>query len=98
VYGRNQGLIQPKKGTQIILPLLFLNTNGIHIIEIPKDEEVVVLKGLLVDINDNKFVDMIKSDEFSSYVESNNKCLPGRKDTNEKWISLTSNSIKNYNY
>jgi adenine-specific DNA-methyltransferase len=97
IFGRNQGLLKPKIDKQIILPLLFLKPNT-HYIEIPSNEQCVVLKGILVDIKSDEFIKIISSDKFIEYIESNNKCLPGKKGTDEKWLSLTSNSIKKYKY
>ncbi len=97
-YGRKQGLLKNKIGKQIILPLCFLETNGFHYINIPDNENVLVLSGILVDIKPehyNGFINSIMDKTFYKYLELNNKTLPNSK-TSEKWLTLTTKNIKNY--
>lgn len=99
IYGRNQGLIREKIGTQLILPITFLKSRNIHFIEIPKNDEILIQNGILVDVNDyNKFIDIISNEKFLLYLESSNKTLPDKQGTSDLWLTLTSNSIKNYKY
>ena len=98
-YGRSQGLLRKSTGTNIILPNTFLKSRNIHYIEIPDNEEYLVLNGILVDTNDSeKLIDIITSDDFLSYLENTNKTLPDKQGSGDVWLFLTSNSLKNYFY
>lgn len=100
-YGRRQGLLKNSNGIRILLPLTFLKTRGIHYILIPKNEEVLNLSGILLDVKEDKFDEFIKvitSDNFYNYCEVNNKTLSDKSNSNDVWLSLTTTSIKNYLY
>lgn len=98
-YGRNQGLLRKPTGTNIILPNTFLKSRNIHYIEIPDNDEYLVLNGILVDTNDSeKIIEIIISDDFLSYLENSNKTLPDKQGSDDVWLFLTSNSLKNYLY
>lgn len=99
IYGRNQGLIKSKIGTQIILPATFLKSRNVHYIEIPKYDESLVQNGILVDIDNlDSFITIITSDDFLTYLEQNNKTLPDKQGSSDLWLTLTANSLKNYKY
>jgi adenine-specific DNA-methyltransferase len=98
-YGRNQGLIRNKIGTQIILPNIFLKSKNIHYIEIPSDEEVLVQNGILVDTkNLTELKNKIQSNEFLSYLEKTNKNLPDKQGSTDVWLTINANNLKNYKY
>jgi len=99
-YGRKQGLLKKYQGTRFILPLMFLKNNGIHIIEVPKNDEVLVLSGIMIEIKsgfEQEFKDTISQSSFYDYCENNNKVLSdSAKNEDSLWISLTTTSIRNY--
>lgn len=100
-YGRRQGLLKPKKGRVVILPLTFLKSKGIYYIEIPENDECVVLSGILVDIKDEYFNDFIKtitSYDFYNYCELNNKVLKDSKESEDVWVSITTTTLKKYKF
>lgn len=100
-YGRRQGLLKDKKGDCIILPLTFLKSRDVHHIEVPNNEECLVLSGILVDIKTDmkeNFINVIKSDDFYQYCEMNNKILSDKNKSEDIWLSLTSTTIKDYTY
>jgi adenine-specific DNA-methyltransferase len=100
-YGRRQGLLKEKKGRVIILPLTFLKSRGLHFIEVPEDDECVVLSGILVDIKEecfDMFIETITSDYFYNYCELNNKILKDTKGSDDLWLSITTTTLKNYMY
>lgn len=100
-YGRRQGLLKNKKGDVLILPLTFLKSRDIHFIEIPNNEDCLVLSGILVDVKKgmkDKFIEIIKSEDFYKFCEMNNKILSDKSKPNDIWLSLSANSIKNYKY
>ena len=101
-YGRKQGLLKKYQGTRFILPLMFLKNNGIHIIEVPKNEEVLVLSGIMIEIKsgfEQEFKNTISQSNFYDYCENNNKVLSdSAKNEDSLWISLTTTSIRNYSY
>lgn len=100
-YGRKQGMMKKKQGIQIILPLTFLKSRGIHYIEIPSDQNSLVLSGILVDIIPEKFNDflqVISSEDFYKYCELNNKILSDKNRVDDKWLCLTVNTLRKYKY
>lgn len=100
-YGRRQGLLKEKKGDVIVLPLTFLKSRNIHYIEIPNNEECLVLSGILVDLKKgmkDKFLKIIKSEDFYFFCEMNNKILSDKSKPDDIWLSLTSTTIKDYTY
>lgn len=99
IYGRNQGLIKNKMDTQIILPNTFLKSRNVHYIKIPNNEDCLIQNGLLVDTNDlEKFINIIQSEKFLLYLEKNNKTLPDKQGSDDCWLTITANSLKNYKY
>lgn len=99
-YGRSQGLLKDKKGVRIILPLTFLKSKKIHYIEIPEDDECLVLSGIFIDIKKdmkNKFIDIIMDNNFHEFCELTNKNLSD-SDLNDVWLTLSTTTIKTYNY
>jgi adenine-specific DNA-methyltransferase len=100
-YGRRQGLMKQKNGRVVILPLTFLKSRGLHFIEVPENDECVVLSGILVDIREeffDLFIKTITSDSFYKYCESNNKVLTDTKTSDDLWLSITTTTLKNYMY
>jgi len=100
-YGRRQGLLKQKKGVQIILPLTFLKSRGSHFIEVPSNEDCLVLSGILVDVKNNmlnKLMSIINSDHFYKYCELNNKILSDKGKPDDLWLSISATSIENYKY
>lgn len=100
-YGRRQGLLKDKKGDVLILPLTFLKSRDIHYIEIPNNEDCLVLSGILVDVKKgmkDKFIEIIKSEDFYKFCEMNNKILSDKSKPNDIWLSLSATSIKDYKY
>ena len=100
-YGRRQGLLKDINGIRILLPLTFLRTRGLHYILIPKNEKVLNLSGILLDIKEDKFDEFIKvitSDNFYDYCEFFNKTLSDKRNSDDVWLSLTTTSLKNYLY
>jgi adenine-specific DNA-methyltransferase len=100
-YGRRQGLLKEKKGDCIILPLTFLKSRNIHYIDIPKNEECLVLSGILVDIKDGmkeNFIKVIKSDDFYYFCENNNKILSDKNKIDDLWLTISASTIKDYTY
>ncbi len=98
-YGRRQGLLKSKKGRIVILPLTFLKSRGIHYIEVPENEECVVLSGISVDVKEecfDTFIEAISSNDFYKYCESNNKILKDKKTSDDLWLSVTTTTLKNY--
>jgi hypothetical protein len=100
-YGRRQGLLKEKKGNYLILPLTFLKSRNTHYIEVPELDECLVVSGILVDVKPNmkkKFIETIRSEEFYKFCELNNKILADKNRPNDFWLTITSNTIKNYCY
>lgn len=100
-YGRKQGLLKNKEGECIILPLTFLKSRGIHYIEVPKNEECLILSGIIVYIKNsmkNKFIDTITNDNFYKFCEMNNKILADSSKSDDIWLCLSATSIKEYTY
>jgi hypothetical protein len=100
-YGRKQGLLKKKIGKTIILPLTFSKSNGIHIIEIPKNEDCLVLSGIIVDVKEEYydfFIEKIKSENFYNYCELNNKTLKDKKESKNLWLSITTTTFKDYKF
>jgi adenine-specific DNA-methyltransferase len=100
-YGRKQGLLKDKKGDRIILPLTFLRSRNIHYIEIPENEDCLILSGILIDIKKgmkNEFIRIISNKDFYTFCELNNKILADKSRPNDAWLSLSATSIKNYTY
>lgn len=101
-YGRKQGLRKEKNGKRIILPLTFLRSRGIHIIDIPEyDSDFLVLSGIMVDVKEDKykdFINIITSNDFYDYCEANNKILTDKNNSDDKWLCITSNTLKKYMY
>lgn len=98
-YGRRQGLLKERDGKRIMLPLTFLKSRGIHIIEIPLNEEVINISGILLDIKEDKFdefIDAINSEDFYNYCEQNNKTLLDKANSDDVWLSLTTTSLKQF--
>jgi adenine-specific DNA-methyltransferase len=99
-YGRRQGLLKDIKGVGIILPLTFLRKNKIHYIEIPNDENCLVMSGILIDVKKefyNQFLDIISSENFYDHCQYNNKVLKG-KSREDIWLTINASTIKNYMY
>jgi adenine-specific DNA-methyltransferase len=100
-YGRRQGLLKDKKGDCLILPLTFLKSRDIHFIEIPKNEDCLVLSGILVDIKSgmkDDFIKVIKNEDFYKFCEVNNKILSDKSKPDDVWLSLSATTIKDYTY
>ncbi len=101
-YGRKQGLLKSYEGSKYILPLMFLKDNGLHIIEVPNNEDVLVLSGIMVEIkegHEEQFKKIVQSEEFYEYCEANNKVLSdSNKNEDGLWISLTTTSMRDYTY
>lgn len=99
-YGRRQGLLKNKNGKRLFLPLTWLKSKGIHYIEIPINQDILNLSGILVDVKEekiDKFIKIISSDDFYNYCESSNKILSDKKQ-DDVWLSLTTTSLKNYSF
>ena len=99
-YGRKQGMLRANIGKRIILPLMFLKSRGIHIIEIPNNEECLIYSGILLDIKEEfyeKFIEIIKTEEFYNYCENINKTL-GDSNTDDIWLSITTKTFKEFRY
>ena len=100
-YGRKQGLLKERKGDCIILPSTFINSRDINYIEVPENEECLVLSGIFIDIKKgmkDRFIEQIKSDNFYKFCETNNKILSDKKNSNSIWLNLSSKTIKDYSY
>ncbi len=100
-YGRRQGLLKEKKGRTIILPLTFLRSRGLHFIEVPENDECVVLSGIIVDIKEEYFdifIETISSIDFYNYCELNNKTLKDKNGSNDLWLNITTTTLRNYMY
>lgn len=100
-YGRRQGLLKKRVGKRIILPIVFSRLNRIHYIEVPDNEECLVLSGIVVDIKTEQFdlfISSIQSDEFCRYCEIHNKLLTGNKNSDDIWPSITTTTLKGYKY
>jgi hypothetical protein len=85
----------------IILPLTFLRSRGVHFIEVPENDECVVLSGILVAIKEecfDIFIETISSDDFYNYCELNNKTLKDTNGSDDLWLSITTTTLKNYMY
>lgn len=99
-YGRKQGMLKESLNKRIILPLMFLKSKGIHIIEVPDNEECLVYSGMILDINEefyDEFISIITSDMFYNYLETMNKTLPD-SNKNDIWLSIKTTTFKNYNF
>jgi hypothetical protein len=93
--------MKSKSGRVIILPLTFLRSRGVHLIEVPENDECVVLSGILVDIKEEcfeTFIETITSDDFYNYCELNNKTLKDANLSDDLWLSITTTTLKNYMY
>lgn len=100
-YGRRQGLLRKSNGRIVLLPLTFLRSRGIHLIEVPDDENCLVLSGILVDVKEDSFdlfVDIISSNEFYDYCELNNKILSDKNKSDDVWLSIKSTTLRNFKY
>jgi len=100
-YGRTQGLIKEKKGVQVILPITFLKSKGINFIEIPKDENYLILSGILVEVKEDsllKFYEKINSKEFYDYCESKNKILRDKENNDDIWLQITTTTLREFLY
>jgi adenine-specific DNA-methyltransferase len=100
-YGRKQGLLRRFEGTRFILPLMFSKNKGIHVIEVPNNEKVLVLSGILVEIkkgSENTFKEIIQTNEFYDYCEGVNKILLDGVNSENKWLSITTKSLLNYTF
>lgn len=98
-YGRRQGLLKDRIGKRIILPIVFSKSNGIHYIEIPENEDCLILSGILVDIKSDSFdlfINSINSNSFYKYCETQNKILTGNN--GDIWLTITTNTLKNFKY
>lgn len=94
-YGRKQGLLKEINGIRILLPLTFRKSTGIYYIEITED--ILNLSGIIVDIKEERFeefISIIKSKEFSNYLELNNKILTDKKDSDDVFLTLNSKNFK----
>lgn len=94
-YGRKQGLLKEINGIRILLPLTFRKSTGIYYIEITED--ILNLSGIIVDIKEERFeefINIIKSKEFSNYLELNNKILTDKKDSDDVFLTLISKNFK----
>ena len=68
---------------------------------LPNGEDCLVLSGILVDIKKgmkDKFIEIIKSEDFYKFCEMNNKILSDKSKPNDIWLSLSTTSIKEYKY
>jgi hypothetical protein len=100
-YGRRQGLLKEKTGECIVLPITFLKSRGVHHINIPDNEECLVLSGILVDIKKdmkNNFIDIIKNEDFYNFCEMNNKTLSDNNKTKDIWLGITPTTLKDYTH
>lgn len=100
-YGRRQGLLKDKVGDCIILPLTFLKSREIHFIEVPHNEDCLVLSGIWVDIKKgmkDEFIRTIKNKDFYSFCEMNNKILSDGSRPDDLWLGLSTTTLKNYTY
>lgn len=100
-YGRKQGMLdnELKSKTRIILPLMFMKENGIHFIDVPQNDDVLVLSGIMIYCDDNQIDELktiIKDHCFYKYCEYNNRTLGGKG--KETWITLSVGTLKNYKY
>jgi adenine-specific DNA-methyltransferase len=98
-YGRRQGLMKAKSGRVIILPITFLRSRGIHFIEVPENNECVVLSGILIDIKEecfDIFIETVMSEHFYNYCEANNKTLKDTNGSDDLWLSITTTTLRNY--
>lgn len=79
---------------------MFLKSKGIHIIEVPDNEECLVYSGMILDIKEefyDEFISIITSDMFYNYLETMNKTLPD-SNQNDIWLSIKTTTFKNYNF
>jgi hypothetical protein len=100
-YGRKQGLLKQFEGTRFILPLMFSKNNGLHIIDVPNDEKILVLSGLLVEIkkgSEHTFKTIVQSTEFYDYCERVNRIFLDGVNSENKWLSITTRSLLNYKF
>jgi hypothetical protein len=100
-YGRRQGLLKDKQGDSLVLPLTFLKSRDLHFIEIPENEDCLVLSGILVDIKGgmkDEFIRIVTSEDFYKYCEMNNKILSDKSRPDDLWLSLNTTTIKDYKY
>ena len=85
----------------IVLPITFLKSRGVHHINIPDNEECLVLSGILVDIKKdmkNNFIDIIKNEDFYNFCEMNNKTLSDNNKTKDIWLGITPTTLKDYTH
>jgi hypothetical protein len=100
-YGRRQGLIMNRIGKRIALPNTFLKSRNVHYIDIPDDEECLVISGLILDIKEeyyDDFIDIIQSDKFNDYCETHNKILPDKEGSDDLWLTISTTTFKNFTY
>lgn len=100
-YGRSQGLLKQKKGVQVILPITFLKSRGVNYLEIPKDENYLVLSGISVEVKEDKllnFYEKIRSKEFYDYCEYKNKVLQDKENNNDLWLQITTTTLREFLY
>ena len=100
-YGRKQGMLKKTEGIKVILPMTYLKSTGIDYLIVPDNENCVVVSGVLVDVKKeyfNEFINIIKSDNFTSYCESNNRLLSDKKDSDDCWITITAQSLSKYSF
>jgi hypothetical protein len=99
-YGRRQGLLRKTNGTKILLPLVFSKKNGIHFIKVPNDDNCLVLSGIMVDvINEDldKFISVIKSEEFTNYCLIQNKIMSGTSN-DDLWPTITTTTLSKFKH
>ena len=99
-YGRRQGLLRKTNGTKILLPLVFSKKNGIHFIKVPSDDNCLVLSGIMVDvINEDldKFISVIKSEEFTNYCLIQNKIMSGTNN-DDLWPTITTTTLSKFKH
>jgi hypothetical protein len=95
-YGRKQGLSKKEVGRRIIIPLTFLKSKGLYIIDVPTNIDCVMTSGLLLDIPLDKYdsvISIVTSKEFYEYCHIVNKTF---KDKDDTWLFLNVSSIKKY--
>lgn len=100
-YGRRQGLLKKRIGRRIILPIVFSKINKIHYIEVPENDDCLILSGIILDIKFEKFEEFIKvieSENFCNYCVQQNKILTGNKTLLDIWPSITTTTIKEFKY
>jgi hypothetical protein len=60
-----------------------------------------ILSGILIDVKKEmkeKFIEIIRSQDFHFFCEMNNKILPDKSKPNDHWLSISTTTLKKYSY